>query len=244
MRGITKLPPQPPLPPYTPDNHPPPPTTILQALAGPDAIHWLHAIVDETVGHVTKSETYRIAPLHSMPEFNARNGKWTGVKGTWTLTYKWSGDGVRIERFKAREAMGAHKHAVQGGKHFDALNTYSSNAPISDLRNLEVIGIEKEFDIREIDVERAYLQSLISPRPDGKAITLRQTEGTRMFVEAASLQPSTETLATATHTVDVPRVHFRCDLPQGDVLSHTLLFVAHSGSGQSYTLPTTGCNHG
>lgn len=85
-----------------------------------------------------------------------------------------------------------------------------------------MIGVEKEFDIREIDVERAYLQSLISPRPDGKAITLRQTEGTRMFVEAASLQPSTETLATATHTVDVPRVHFRCDLPQGDVLSHTL----------------------
>ena len=201
LRGIQKLPPQPALPDYTSEAHPPPPKTVLQALAGPDAIYWLHAIISEVVGHVTVAHTFRVAPLHDMPELRA-NGKWTGVKGTWTLTYKWAGDGVKLERFKAREAMGAHKHAVEAGVHYDPLNTYSSNAPMQDLRNLEAIGVEKDLDIREIDVSQAYLQAEISPRPDGQAITLRQPDGTRMLIDAAALQPTTEDLATASHDID------------------------------------------
>ena len=68
------------------------------------------------------------------------------VRRVLSLTYKWAGDGVQIARFKAREAMGAHRHAVQAGVHYDVLNTFSSNAPMSDLRNLEVIAVEKELD--------------------------------------------------------------------------------------------------
>lgn len=202
LRGTAKLPNAPPLPPYTSDDHPPPPKTVLDALAGTDAIHWLHAIIAETVGHITVAHTFRTAPLCNMPEFNNSTGKWSGVKGTWALTYKWAGDGVQIARFKAREAMGAHRHAVQAGVHYDVLNTFSSNAPMSDLRNLEVIAVEKELDRREIDVERAYLQALISPRPDGNAITMRQPEGTRMHIDATTLQPTTEAPDTADHDIE------------------------------------------
>jgi hypothetical protein len=47
LTGEIELPPQPPLPPYTREQHPPLPPSIRHALAGADALFWLHATVKE-----------------------------------------------------------------------------------------------------------------------------------------------------------------------------------------------------
>ena len=101
LRGTTTLPPQPPLPPYTPDACPALPNTVHEALSGPDALYWLHAILKEYVGHISRP-TYNLAPPHELREYDSHNGKWRGIKGTWTFTYKWQGDGNHIAKFSKK----------------------------------------------------------------------------------------------------------------------------------------------
>lgn len=233
----------PPPPRYSMHDHPQPPNTLFEAAAGPDAIFWIDAALKEINGHHSRP-TYTVAPISVLPDYNSRNEKWHGLQGTWTFTYKWNPDGS-LDKFKAREAIAAHKFAATEGIHYDGNNTYSSNAPVGELRNLEAIAVEKGFHVYELDVTQAFLQAPISSRPDGKPVTVRQPPGSRLFIansgwpSAAQVNDPDYDYSTADHVVD--GVHTTSPEMQwsNNINALETADVVHAAW---YGFPTSGCD--
>ena len=168
--GTKELPQPPPLPQYTRHDAPTPPNTIQDALSGPDAIHWLHAIIAELNGHRERPTT-AYAKLDEL-------GKTINLKMIFAL--KWNGS--TLERFKARMCLAAW-NLVRG---VDYTESYSGVAPQSDLKDLTILALEKDWLSFEMDAFQAYLNSVMPEQPNGKAVTARMPNGIRVYTKVAA----------------------------------------------------------
>ena len=93
---LPTLPPLPPLPPHARSTAADPPQTTREALAGPDAIYWLHGMLNEHVGHA-RTPTFKFVDLHASAA--ARDG----LNARWVYARKWGGD--KLAKFRPRLAL-------------------------------------------------------------------------------------------------------------------------------------------
>ncbi|PHR10089.1 MAG: hypothetical protein COB29_01225 [Sulfitobacter sp.] len=171
LHGDKTLPPMPDMPNYTRANAPEDPATLAEAFATVDALYWLHAVLKEYHGHVK--------PARRPPTFHTTSMKSKGRQlfAKWVLSCKWVGD--RLEKFKARVVIAAF--GLEQGRDF--VESYVGCAPISDLRDLEVMALHYGLSVYEIDLTQAYCWMPMPPSPDGEPVIMVPAPGARVRSE-------------------------------------------------------------
>jgi hypothetical protein len=166
--GDDDLPPMPALPGYSRSNAPTPPTTTRQALEGPDAIHWLHGMINEHVGHLS-TPTFKFVDLVSSKD--ARDG----LNAKWVFAFKWDGD--KLSKFRSRLVLAGFDRTQ--GIHYK--DTYLSAPPVDTMRALECIAIYKGWVVYETDLTRAYSHATAELQPNGHPVCARMPNISRTY---------------------------------------------------------------
>jgi hypothetical protein len=165
IRGAQALPPPPPLPEYLQHDCPTPPTSLKEALAGPDAIHWLHATMKEIQGQQDR------------PTFECKHKSELGKTINFKLVFTFKFENSKLVKYKARMCLAAWN--LQRGEHYS--ESYTGTPPASDLKDIEIIALEMGWFTAEMDAVQAYLNSLMPPQCNGAPVTARFPDGLRMF---------------------------------------------------------------
>jgi len=167
--GNQPLPPLPPLPEYSQSNQPPVPATVEEAMASPDALFWLQAIVAEFTGHVnpmSRPATWKFT--------SQRPSKWS-LKAKWVFTIKFDGDAV--SKFKARLCVTGHS-LTRG---VDFVESYCGAAYSSDNRMLESLAVQCGWDTYEDDLSQAFVQFPMPDSPSGEPVIMAPARGSRVY---------------------------------------------------------------
>jgi hypothetical protein len=176
LEGTAALPMMPVLPVYTRATAPRDPNTVAEALASDDAIFWLHAIVKEYTGHVR--------PERRPPTFHNTVARSQGrpLFAKWVFVRKWSGD--KLAKFKGRMVIAAF--GLEQG--YDFVESYTGCAPISDLRDLEVMALHYSLSVFEIDLTQAYCWMPMPEPPSGVPVIMVPAKGTRIRNDEGCVQ--------------------------------------------------------
>ena len=157
--GTLTLPPEPALPHAPPEDAPPCPESVFQALAHEYALYWLYAAVRERRGH--------LAPVNRPPTYHFTRQRPAGrrLMTKWVFTIKRHADGS-IDRFKARECI-AGWHLRRG---IDYTESYSGMTPWSDVLDLESLAALLGLSIWEADLTQAYAFAAMPSTPSGEPV--------------------------------------------------------------------------
>ncbi|KAF8716550.1 Reverse transcriptase (RNA-dependent DNA polymerase), partial [Rhizoctonia solani] len=126
-----------------PNNHP----TVAEALAGPDAEEWQKAMAKE-VSTFKKMDTYDLTDLP--PGHKA-------IGNAWVFTLKRNADGTPA-RYKGR--LVAQGFSQRPGIDFD--ETFAPVVRLDSIRLLLSIANQNDWDIRQLDVNSAYLHAKVN----------------------------------------------------------------------------------
>ena len=167
--GTLTLPPEPPMPPDSPEDTPPCPETVFKALAHVYAIHWLHAAVRERRGH--------LAPINRPPTYHFTRQRPMGrrLMSKWVFTIKRHADNS-IDKFKARECI-AGWHLRRGT---DYTESYSGMTPWSDVLDLESLAALLGLEVWEADLKQAYAFAPMPPTPNGTPVIAMSCPGVQV----------------------------------------------------------------
>ena len=174
--GTLTLPPEPPMPPVRPEDTPPCPETVFQALAHEYAMHWLHSAVRERRGH--------LMPINRPPthHFTRQRPHGRRLMTKWVFTTKRHPDDS-IDKFKARECI-AGWHLRRGT---DYTESYSGMTPWSDVLDLESLAALLGLDVWEADLKQAYAFAAMPPTPSGTPVIAMSCPGAQVFAEDGAL---------------------------------------------------------
>ncbi|PHR10085.1 MAG: hypothetical protein COB29_01235 [Sulfitobacter sp.] len=167
--GAREFPPTPPKPTYTRGNAPPDPETLAEAFASDEAIWWLEGVIKEYKGHAI--------PARKPPTFHDTTEP-ANMSSKWVLRKKF--DGSRLEKFKARLVAAGYDRT----RGVDYEESYVSGAPVSNLRDLEVMALCYNWFTYEADMVMAYTWVPRPKAPNGKEVILRPAQGTQTFDES------------------------------------------------------------
>ena len=179
--GTLTLPPEPAMPHALPEDAPPCPESVFQALAHEYALYWLYAAVRERRGH--------LAPVNRPPTYHFTRQRPAGrrLMTKWVFTIKRHADGS-IDRFKARECI-AGWHLRRG---VDYTESYSGMTPWSDVLDLESLSALLGLAVWEADLTQAYAFAAMPPTPSGASVIavscpgaqVHDTDGTLLHQQA------------------------------------------------------------
>lgn len=146
------------------------PRTYREAVNSPDADNWNQAMKDE-IDSLTKMKTWEVVPR---PEDRDT------VESKWVYKVKYNANG-EIARYKAR--LVAKGYTQVNGLDFN--ETYAPVTRLETIRLLFGLAVEKDWEIRQIDVKTAYLNGDLDEEiymeppeglniPDGMVLRLRK----------------------------------------------------------------------
>ena len=119
---------------------------VKEAVSGPDAGSWFHAMADE-VKSILKNDTWQLVE---------RSGNRQVIGSRMVLRNKYKPDGS-LERRKAR--IVARGFDQRPGIHFN--QTFAPVARLSSIRSLVALAAEHEMEIKQLEVTTAYLNGTI-----------------------------------------------------------------------------------
>jgi len=146
------------------------PRTYREAADSPEADHWRKAMDDE-ISSLTQMKTWEVVPR---PEDRET------VESKWVYRIKHNANG-EIARYKAR--LVAKGYTQVSGLDFN--ETYAPVTRLETIRLLFGLAVEKDWEIRQIDVKTAYLNGDLDEEiymeppdgleiPDGMVLRLRK----------------------------------------------------------------------
>lgn len=171
LSGKRQLPQCPELPAMTQANSPSVPNTIKQAMESPQAIYWLHSIINEYVGHVKPEQR------HPTFHYTQRKKQGRQLNTKWVFTLKFNGD--ELIKFKSRMCIAGW--GMQQG--VDFVENYTGTAPIGDLYLLESVAVKYDMNTYEDDITQAYCHEKMPLTPSGETVTAMPAQGVRTFTE-------------------------------------------------------------
>ena len=118
------------------------PKTYQEAINSPEADHWRKAMDDE-INSLQTMKTWRVVP---------RPADRKTIESKWVYKLKYNADG-EIARYKARLVAKGYTQ-VNG---LDYNETYAPVTRLETIRLLFGLAVEKDWEIRQIDVKTAYL---------------------------------------------------------------------------------------
>ncbi|UYV69220.1 hypothetical protein LAZ67_6002864, partial [Cordylochernes scorpioides] len=133
------------------------PTSYKEAIQGPEAEHWLEAIVEE----LESLRKHNVWELTELPKDSAP------IACKWVLHKKTNAEG-QVVRYKAR--LVAKGFTQQKGIDYDEI--YSPVSSFETTRLLTAIGVENNWFIDQYDVKSAYLYGKLD-----RVIYMEQPEG-------------------------------------------------------------------
>ena len=133
------------------------PTSLEEALSGPDSSHWSAAIVEE-LNSLAKNDTWSLVPL---PEGRKP------ISNKWIFKVKYNKNG-EVEKFKGR--LVAKGYSQVGGLDYD--ETFAPVVKIQSLRAILAISNEKGYILHQMDVKTAFLYGELE-----EEIYMNQPEG-------------------------------------------------------------------
>ena len=135
------------------------PSTWKQAMSCKNALHWTRAAEEEVKGMQLNS-SYELVPRPTGKGTNVIDSKWVWRK----KTDRWG----RVKRFRARLT-------ARGYKQKEGIDYFETFAPVMRYKSLLILltfAAERDYEIRHLDVPKAFLQALLN-----EEIFMEQPEG-------------------------------------------------------------------
>lgn len=134
------------------------PTSVADALNGPDAVHWRKAI-DAELASMAECKVWRVIKTRDMPAGA------TTIKTKWVFKIKRDSLG-RITRYKAR--LTACGYGQKYGRDFD--ETFAPVASATSIRTAFALAATRGFTISQHDIQTAFLYGTL---PEHQRVYLR-----------------------------------------------------------------------